>query len=97
MKISELSKHLFWDVDSTTLDPIRSSRFIIRRVLQYGTIDDWRKLVEYYGIQEIARATIQARDIDRKSAAFVSLLADIPKEKFKCYAERQSTTKHWIC
>ena len=97
LSISELSTHLFWDVDATTLDPIRSSSFIIRRVLQYGTINDWNRVAQCYGIQTIARVAMQARDLDRRAATFVSLLSGFPKEKFKCYADRQSTMQHWIC
>jgi hypothetical protein len=97
LNISELSKHLFWDVTCDELDPVASHGFIIRRVLQYGTMADWRRIVGFYGIQAIAQVAMRARDIDRKSAALVSLLAGVRKEKFKCYADKQSTMKHWVC
>ena len=97
LNLSELSKHLFWDVTCNELDPVASQGFIIRRVLRYGTMDDWRRIVGFYGIHAIAQVAMHARDIDRKSAAFVSLLAGMCKEKFRCYAETQSTMKHWVC
>jgi hypothetical protein len=97
LNISALSKHLFWDIDSAGMDPAANRDFIVRRVLQYGTIDDWRMIVQHYGIQTIANVAMHARDIDRKSAALVSLLAGVSKEKFKCYTDRRSTIKHWVC
>ena len=97
LKPQELSKHLFWDVDVNTLDAETSRRLIISRVLQFGVIEDWRQVRAYYGLSEIARVAATLRDLDPKSASFVALLADIPKEKFACFTEKQSTPTHWVC
>jgi len=97
MNLETFSKHLFWDVERSSLDHWRNADFIIRRVIQYGTIDDWRSILCFYGIARIGEACMTAADLDRRSASFVALLANLPKEKFKCYATRQSMQKHWIC
>jgi ribosomal protein S8 len=92
--INDLSPHLFWDVDSNNLDIDKSKKLIIRRVLDYGLIGDWKILVKVYGVSEIAKTAITLRDLDKKSASFISLLSKIPKEQFLCYTSKQSMPGH---
>lgn len=94
--IKDFSKHLFWDVNRDNLDWERSKQTIITNVLDYGLINDWKMIYDYYGIDEIARVAMNARDLDVKSAAFVSLLSGIPKEKFLCYTTKQLNKIHWV-
>lgn len=96
MKLIEiLSGHLFWDVDRSTVDTNKNSSFIIKKVLQYGTFKDWLILREFYGLDKIIDAAKKIRDLDKKTASFLSLIADIPKDSFVCYTIKQSTPKHW--
>ena len=53
LKISDLSQHLFWDIDPENLDMEKNKRTIIHRVLQYGLINDWLMIYNYYGLYEI--------------------------------------------
>ena len=46
----KLPDHLFWDTDLDTLDFTKNVRFIIQRVIQKGTIEDWSVIKKYYGI-----------------------------------------------
>ena len=94
--ILSLSKHLFWDVDPNKLDVERNKKLVIRRVLDYGTMSDWELIYNRYGIDEIARIAQSIKDLDFKSASFVSLLSGIPKEKFSCYITKQLTQRHWV-
>lgn len=95
IKLEDLSKHLFWDVNIKELDFQKNMKQIIHRVLDYGLIDDWLFIQNYYGIREIAEVALTIRDLDKKSASFIALIAKIPKEKFLCYTTKQSTQKHW--
>ena len=92
MKLEDLSRHLFWDVNIHELDLQKNRKLIIHRVLDYGVMDDWYIIQNYYGIKEIAAVALTIRDLDKKSASFIALLSNIPKEKFLCY---QSTQIHW--
>ena len=94
-KLEDLSKHLFWDVNIHELDLQKNRKQIIHRVLDYGLIDDWKIIQNYYGIKEIAEIALTIKDLDKKSASFISLISKIPKEKFLCYITKQSTQKHW--
>ncbi len=95
IKLEDLSKHLFWDVNINELDPQRNRKQIIHRVLDYGSIDDWYIIQNYYGIKKIAAVALTIKDLDRRSASFISLISKIPKEKFLCYSTKQSTQKYW--
>ena len=91
-KLEDLSRHLFWDVNINELDLQKNRKQIIQRVLDYGLMDDWYIIQNYYGIKEIAEIALTIKDLDKKSASFISLISKIPKEKFLCY---QSTPTHW--
>lgn len=67
---------------------------IITNILDYGLINDWNMIYNYYGIDEIAKTVMTIRSLDKKSIAFVSLLSKIPKEKFLCYTTRQLNQTH---
>lgn len=95
MRLAALSNHLFWDIDINTLDLEKNKKQIIHRVLDYGLIDDWKFIQNYYGISKIAETALTIRDLEKKSATFIALLANIPKEKFLCYTTTQSTPQHW--
>ena len=95
MEITDLSSHLFWDVDNKNLSLIKNQKLIIQRVLDYGLINDWKIIMDYYGIEKIAETATKIKDLDKKSVAFISTLSNIPKEKFLCYTMRQSHPKHW--
>ncbi|MCF8297644.1 MAG: hypothetical protein K9J13_08900 [Saprospiraceae bacterium] len=93
--IANFSQHLFWDIDKNKLDFEKSQKFIIQRVLDYGLINDWQIIYNYYGLKKIAEITTTIRDLDKKSISFIATLANIPRENFLCYTTKQSTPKHW--
>jgi hypothetical protein len=93
--IKNLSNHLFWDIDASDLDTEVHSNQIISRVLRYGLYEDWLILRKYYGLDRIVEAAVSFKNLDKKTASFLSLIADIPKDSFLCYTTKQSIPKHW--
>ena len=93
--INNFSKHLFWDIDRTKLCLDKDNEFIIQRTLEYGLINDWEIIYNYYGIEKISKTVMNLKYLDKKSITFISLLSKIPKEKFLSYTTKQSTPKHW--
>jgi hypothetical protein len=92
---NSFSAHLFWDVDLSAINPEQHAKYIISSVLKYGLFEDWIIIKKYYGLNKIIKAAVNIRDLDKKTATFLSLIADVPKEKFLCYSTKQSTPKHW--
>ena len=91
----ELSKIIFWDTDEEKVDYERNARYIISKVVMYGTIDDWKQIKSYYGLQRIKQEMLQERYLDKKALSFLSCILETPKEEFRCYTEQRSIPPHW--
>jgi hypothetical protein len=91
----EFSVNLFWDVDLADLDLDKQAAFVISRVLDRGTWDDWLRILDYYGLSGIKAVALNIRSLAPKSLAFLSIVTDTPKEFFRCYTLTQSKTTHW--
>ncbi|MCB9034995.1 MAG: hypothetical protein H6557_00070 [Lewinellaceae bacterium] len=91
----QLSKVIFWDTAYEAIDWDNKARFVIGRVLMYGTIADWNTIKAYYGLERIKQEMLHERYLDKKTLSFLSCIFDVPKEEFRCYTERQSTPPHW--
>ena len=51
--MSILSKSTFWDVDLDKIDWTKCEKWAIRRVLEYGEIDEIKEIANFYGIDKI--------------------------------------------
>jgi hypothetical protein len=93
---ADFSEGLFWDIDPATLDIVRHASYVVGRVLEAGTLEDWQRLCRQFtlpGVVDIAR---RLRSLDPKSLAFVSSVGQVPQESFRCCTSRPLTTTHWI-
>jgi hypothetical protein len=91
-----LNINLFWDFDPKSIDINKHQRFILERVLNYGTIENLKELFRIYGRKQIISNLFQIKNLSNKSLNFISFYFSIPKSKFKCYTLKQSTDRHWI-
>jgi hypothetical protein len=91
----DFSPYLFWDVDVATLDFEKHKIFVIRRVMEYGKLNDWNMLKSRFSMDEIKEAIISARSMDPKVVSFISLLTNVPKESFRCYTNQQSNPSYY--
>ena len=93
--IAKLSSHLFWDVNADVLTTENDFSFIVKRILEYGLIDDWNLLKSHFSLEEITTVVKQFRDLDSKSLSFISTISKEPKQNFLCYITNQSIPPHW--
>lgn len=93
--ITSFSENLFWDIDPDSIDLDLNSRYIIQRVLEYGGYNDWKLILNHYGIRVISDTATTLRSLDPKAVSFISAITNIPKEQFRCYTLRQSSQQHW--
>ena len=91
----KLQKHLFWDLNTKTLDPNKNTTIIIERVFNRGDIDDIKYILEYFGKETIKKEIVKAGFLDKKTLNWASLFFRIPKTNFRCYTKIQSTRIHW--
>jgi len=92
----KLSPFIFWDCDSASIDREKNAQYVISRVVMYGTLEDWYSIKQFYGLERIKEELLPVKDLDIKTLHFLSAIFNIPKEKFRCYKERQNQQKHWI-
>jgi hypothetical protein len=95
IKVENYSPHLFWDVDKTKLNLNKHKEYLVKRVLGYGKMSDWNQMKSDLGLSQITLIALQIRDLDPKGANLISLLSDIPIEKFRCYTHQQLIPGHW--
>ncbi|WP_298304371.1 hypothetical protein [Flavobacterium sp.] len=93
--IENLSPHLFWDVDKTTLDFEKSKNQIVYKVLEYGLISDWNIIKEIYGLETIKEISLELRTLDDVTLSYLSNLFKIDKSNFRCYKLKQSNQNFW--
>lgn len=77
-------KPLFWDADPAALDVYRHRRYIIERILEFGDFREIRWMQETYAADEIVRVLREARGLSPRSAAYWSLVYDVPAEEMAC-------------
>ncbi len=96
LSAADFSSGLFWDIDPATLDGEKHITYIVRRVLEAGTLADWNLLCRHLSLQGMVQIARKLRSIDPKSLTFLSIVSSTPLEQFRCYTQKPSTPTHWI-
>ena len=89
------SDNLFWDIDTNDLNLDSQAAFVIGRVLNRGTWEDWLQARDYYGLPKIKTIALTIRSLTPKALAFIAIATDTKKERFRCFTLLQSITTHW--
>lgn len=93
----ELPKRLFWEFDYEKLDWQRSYRTIIERVIEWGTPEEWKNMIHFYGIQSVIKALKE--DIPYLTDRGIGAVCEyfqLSKTELRCYTKKQSQKGHWI-
>ncbi len=93
--IQQLNPTIFWDVDIRGLDPQTNKRLIIERVFSLGELHEMKKLIGFYGNDEVLKVLCDLPCLDPKTMNFISHLFNKPLETFRCYQRKQSGPSHW--
>ena len=93
--IDRLSPYLFWDVDKATLDMDTHRAYIIKRVLEYGQLEDWRLILSHYTHPVIIDVIKNVRDLAPRALAYIATISNTPIQEFRCYTTKQSNPIHW--
>jgi len=95
INISSFSSHLFWDTDKNNLELEKHKAYIIKQVLEYGLMDDWKILKRIYGLKTITETAKNFRELDKKALSFIAAVSNEPIDSFRCYTYQQSIPEHW--
>lgn len=94
--LPNLRQPLFWDVDYDGIQWKKNYRFVIERVLDRGTFDEWQEIKRYYGLEKIRETALQARWLADTTLSFRSNYLRIPKEQFRCYTLNSLNPAPWV-
>jgi hypothetical protein len=64
-------------------------------VLEYGVLEDWLIIRDYYGVERIGEIAMEFRILEPRALAFIANLANKNIEDFRCYKLRPLTRQHW--
>ncbi len=95
MKHLTLRHELFWDMNYDALDEQKHKVYIVQQVLNFGTLDEFRAILGFYGYQDIVDAVKQAGYFDPKTFAFVINYFQIDKNDMLCYTRKRLNQAHW--
>ena len=93
--MNALSPTLFWDVDRTTIEYTLHAPYIIERVLNMGTMEDFNIIKSYYGKTKLKQVAMQLRYMDDRLLHFCSVYFKTPLADFRCYTTKQLNHTHW--
>ena len=89
------SEHLFWDIDEQELDMDKHAAFIVERVLDYGMMNDWLVIKNYYSLEQLVKIAKNVRNLMPKSLSFIAAISDTKITDYRCYKLAQSTPPLW--
>lgn len=93
--IKKFSRNLFWDIDEVQLNLDSCPSQIIQRVLEYGQLNDWYLIRDYYGIPKIAEYCQQLRTLDPNALSFICCVSNTDKRTYRCYNFAQYIHTPW--
>ena len=91
----QLSRNIFWDTKYDSINWDKNMPYVIDRVLHYGTLKDWKQVLAYYGREEVKKAILNMRYLDKQVLSYCSVYFNVPKEQFRCYNTEASLKKQW--
>ena len=91
----KLRPALFWDLNIPEMNEQKNERIIIERVITLGNLDEWKAIVNYYGLEDIKSVVLKAGNLDPKTISFIETYLNIRKEELRCYKKKQSAPQFW--
>lgn len=88
--VSQLSSHLFWDVDRSTLNPEDHAGFLICRIMERGSSEEVRLAWHHYGEDRVREALLQAPSLSRKTIHFFANQFRLSCDAFRAYQRGQN-------
>ena len=88
--VSQLSSHLFWDVDRLALNSEDHASFLICRIMERGSSEDVRLAWRYYGEDRVRDVLLQAPALSRKTINFFANQFRLSCDAFRAYQRGQN-------
>ncbi len=73
-----ISPSLLWEYNLQTFDYEKSVKVVVERVIERGTLADWREMFRYYGKDEILRVARSSKQLSAKDKNFAEIFLGSP-------------------
>jgi len=84
-------KEMFWDTNYDELDQRLNRSLIIQRVIDYGTWEEFNKMLDFYGLETVTKEAKANRELSDHAMYFLSHYLGEKIDDFICYTRRQSS------
>ena len=88
-------KEMFWDIQFEKLDIEKNRNLIIQRVVDFGTWEEFLKMVNQYGKKVVIEESLLNRELSDQGAYFLSHYFEKNIKDFVCYKKRQLSPIHF--
>ena len=72
----DLPAHLFWEYDLKNFDFDKSYFIVIERVIERGTIEQWRTMQQYYGKKKVLEVAEKSKQLSQRDKQFARLFVN---------------------
>lgn len=72
----QLRPHLLWEYDQSKFNYRRGATVVIERVIERGTIEEWREIVRFYGKEKVLEVAEGSRQLDARDKHFTKIFVD---------------------
>lgn len=79
---------LFWDTDPASLNADDHAAYVLSRILERGTREQWQEACEYYGRERMVSILTRVRGLEPRSVSFCALVLGVPKDEFASATSR---------
>lgn len=76
--IRSINPHLLWEYNLSSFDFDRSKKIVIERIIQRGSLQDWRLMLGYYSKADVLAVVRNSRQLSKKDKSFTEIFVDSP-------------------
>jgi hypothetical protein len=95
VNINQFSPYLFWDMDMEMFDLQKNKEHLIYKVVEFGQLSDWRKLLLLYGADEVKKTVLNIRNLEKTTLSFLAFFFNIDQTEFRCFTSKPSARNFW--
>ena len=86
-------KPLFWSYNFSDIDPQEEKKTVIVQIINYGDLDQWKWIINYYGKNTIKKTLkeVPASEIKPRTRRLLSLIFNLKRFNYalRCVAARK--------
>jgi len=71
-----IRRHLLWEYSWESVDFEKLSTVVIERIIERGTMEEWREMLRYYGKERILSVAKKSTRLDQKNKQFTPLFLE---------------------